>query len=109
MKKSDVKNIVTKNQAKFNYTVDITNTFKKEFVDCWKQGLDIQLLITAVEILATDGKLPANYRPHKLEGNYKGLWECHIKGDWLLVWLQNDTGLTLLLSNTGSHAYLFGM
>jgi addiction module toxin, RelE/StbE family len=109
MKKSEVKNVVVKKQSEFRYTVNVTNTFKKEFVDCWKQGLDIQLLIDAVEILATKGKLPSAYRPHKLDGNFKGLWECHIKGDWLLVWQQNDTQLTLLLSNTGSHSYLFCM
>ena len=51
--------------------------------------------------------LPPKYRPHKLSGNYSNCWECHIKEDWLLVWLQNDNELTLLFINTGTHSDLF--
>ncbi|MBK9329068.1 MAG: type II toxin-antitoxin system YafQ family toxin [Sphingobacteriales bacterium] len=65
------------------------------------------LLLTAIEKLQTDGKLPANYKPHKLTGNYKGFWECHIRPDWLLIWLQNDTKKEITLTNTGTHSDLF--
>jgi mRNA interferase YafQ len=34
-------------------------------------------------------------------------WECHIEPDWLLVWEQNDTRLTLLMLDTGTHADIF--
>ena len=37
-----------------------------------------------------NGKLPAKYKPHVLKGNYDRLWECHIKPDWLLIWIQED-------------------
>ncbi len=33
--------------------------------------------------------------------------ECHIQSDWLMIWDQNDTGLILLFTDTGSHADLF--
>jgi mRNA interferase YafQ len=33
--------------------------------------------------------------------------ECHIQPDWLLVWKQDDTELTLLLTDTGAHSDLF--
>jgi len=49
-----------------------------------------------------------NYRPHKLSGEYDNCWECHIKSDWLLIWEQNDTELTLLFTGTGTHSDLFG-
>ncbi|MBQ0074782.1 MAG: type II toxin-antitoxin system mRNA interferase toxin, RelE/StbE family, partial [Prevotella sp.] len=45
-------------------------------------------------------------RPHKLHGNKEGLWECHIKADWLLIWQQNDTEMTLLMVSTGTHSDL---
>ena len=45
--------------------------------------------------------------PHKLSVSYEGLWECHIKGDWLLIWQQNDTELILIMTDTGTHADLF--
>jgi len=108
MKKSEVKNIITKNSQKFKYSVDVTNNFKKDFVDCYLKGLDTKLLIRAVEKLATEGVLPQEYKPHPLHGNYQGFMECHIQPDWLLVWKQEKDNLTLLLTNTGTHSYVFG-
>ena len=60
-----------------------------------------------VSILMENGSLPLQYQPHKLSGKYKGKWECHIESDWLLVWDQNDTELTLLFIDTGTHSDLF--
>ncbi len=60
-----------------------------------------------VSLLVRDGTLPSIYNPHKLQGNRKGEWECHIQPDWLLVWMQNEEELTLILINTGSHSDLF--
>jgi len=108
MKKSEVINIVTKNSQKFKYSVYVTNNFKKDFVDCYFKGLDTKLLVRAVEILATEGILPEEYKPHPLHGNYQGFMECHIQLNWLLVWKQEKDNLTLLLTNTGTHSYIFG-
>lgn len=60
-----------------------------------------------VSVLANEGTLPPRYKPHRLSGNYDGVWECHIKPDWLLLWEQNDKELTLLLLDTGTHSDLF--
>jgi mRNA interferase YafQ len=65
------------------------------------------LLENAIDELARTGTLPAAYRPHKLSGEYDGMWECHIKGDWLLIWEQNDAELFLLFTGTGTHSDLF--
>ena len=107
MKKSAVKSIITPNSHTFKYSVDVTNQFKKDVVNCYYRGLNMDLLVAAVEILATEGKLPPKYKAHPLSGNYSGFMECHIQPDWLLVWLQNDNELTLLLTNTGTHSDLF--
>ncbi len=61
----------------------------------------------AVDILSATGSLPREYRPHKLSGEYAGIWECHIESDWLLLWEQNDTSLTLLFIDTGRHSDIF--
>jgi len=108
MKKCEVKNIVTKNSQKFKYSVDITNNFKKDLVDCYFKWLDTKLLVRAVEILATERILPEEYKPHPLHSNYQSFMECHIQPDWLLVWKQEKDNLTLLLTNTGTHSYIFG-
>ncbi len=92
------------------YSIDYTGTFKKDFKRLKKRGLPIDLLQEAIEILVETGSLPDKYRPHKLSGQYAGKWECHINGqnsDWLLVWDQDDTKLTLLLLRSGSHSDIF--
>lgn len=68
----------------------------------------MDLLKKALELLVDNGSLPAEYRPHKLSGNLESQWECHIKGDWLMTWEQNDNELTLLMLSTGTHSDLFG-
>jgi mRNA interferase YafQ len=108
MKKSEVKGFIARNSQNFKYSVEVTNRFKKDFVDCHLRGLNTNLLIEAVEKLATDGVLPPEYKSHPLHNNYKGFMECHILPDWLLVWKQEDDNLILLLTNTGTHSYIFG-
>ena len=61
----------------------------------------------AISILAETGALPAQYRPHKLNGTFTGQWECHIEPDWLMVWEQNDKEMNLLFLYTGTHSDLF--
>jgi len=89
------------------YKILYTNRFKKDYKLCIKRGLDILLLEEVIKLLENNGKLPAKFKPHKLTGNYKDCWECHVKPDWLLVWLQDDNELTLIFTNTGTHSDLF--
>lgn len=90
------------------YSVDTTHKFDKALRKCIKRGLDMSKYKECLRILASEGKLPAQYRPHKLSGKFSGAWECHIEPDWLLVWEQNDFELTLLMIETGSHSDIFG-
>ena len=89
------------------YSVRYTKKFEKSVKLCVKRGLDLELLRSVITILAREGNLPVQYKPHKLSGKYSGLWECHIKNDWLLVWSQNEMELILLFVDTGTHSDLF--
>ena len=89
------------------YTITYSKHFEKDYARCKKRGYNMELLRNAISLLAETGSLPAKYKPHRLTGNYKGLWECHLQPDWLLVWRQNDTELILLFTNTGTHSDLF--
>ena len=88
------------------YKVLTAKSFDKDYKRCQKRGYRMELLHNAITILARDGKLPPEYRPHILSGKYAGIWECHIKGDWLMTWKQNDDSLELLMLNTGTHSDL---
>lgn len=50
----------------------MTKTFRKDTERCLKRGYDMELLKTAIRLLEADGKLPAEYRAHKLSGDYGG-------------------------------------
>lgn len=89
------------------YEIRVSNRFKKQVKLCVKRGYDIALLERAISLLSETGELPQNYRSHKLSGDYADCWECHIQGDWLLIWEQNDSELFLLFTGTGTHSDLF--
>jgi mRNA interferase YafQ len=89
------------------YTVVATNKFKKDYKLCLKRGLDVSILEEVVSILEEKGKLPENYKPHVLKGNFKGLYECHIQPDWLLIWQLEQEIKLISLIRTGSHSDLF--
>ena len=76
-----------------------------------KQGLDMDLLDWAIDQLAQDIPLPANWKDHQLKGNMKDLRECHIggTGDWLLVYEKRQTDMVLYLVGTGNHADVLGL
>ena len=89
------------------YEIVYTSKFKKSYKLCKRRGFDVSLLKEAIEILATKGTLPPLYNPHILSGKWSGVWECHIKPDWLLLWKQNDAVLELILVATGTHSDIF--
>ena len=89
------------------YEIIYTKRFSKDLKLCVKRGFDLSLLEEAINLLQKTGSLPPKYHAHKLVGDRKDEWECHIKPDWLLCWRQNDEQLTLLLINTGTHSDLF--
>ena len=89
--------------------VQFTTAFKKSYKLMKKRGYDLSLLDTVVDLLAREESLPARYRDHELKGKLAGFRECHIKPDWLLVYLKENDRLVLTLIDTGSHADLFNM
>jgi len=89
------------------YEVIYTGQFRRSLKLCARRGLNIQDFTAVLDILQEKGELPEQYHPHKLQGKYKGCWECHINPDWLLIWKQNDRQLQLILVDTGTHSDLF--
>ncbi|MDR0830604.1 MAG: type II toxin-antitoxin system YafQ family toxin [Prevotellaceae bacterium] len=90
------------------YQITMTNKFKKSIDLSYSRNLNLQLLLDVVELLAQDKKLPEKYCAHELKGHYKGVWECHIKPDWLLMWEEDKKELVLLLLNTATHSDFVG-
>ena len=86
-------------------TLSLTNTFKKDVATVAKRGYDRAKLDTIIRFLLAGEPLPARCRPHKLQGDWQGVWECHIGPDWLLIYEISD--MTVTLHRTGTHSDLF--
>lgn len=59
------------------------------------------------EYLRTGNKIPPKYHAHMLVGEYTGHMECHIEGDFLLIWIDENADIAKLI-RLGSHSELFG-
>ncbi|MXP76867.1 type II toxin-antitoxin system mRNA interferase toxin, RelE/StbE family [Lachnospiraceae bacterium WCA-9-b2] len=89
------------------YQVKFTTAYKKAYKLMKKRGLDISLLDEVVNLLRQGRQLEERYHDHGLTGDLAGFRECHIKPDWLLIYLIENDILTLTLIDTGSHSDLF--
>lgn len=89
--------------------IEFTGQFKRDYKLAIKRGCDLQDLTTVISFLAAEQPLPEKYRDHSLENsrNYKGMRECHIKPDWLLIYKIYSDRLVLELIRTGTHSDLF--
>lgn len=89
------------------YKVKFTSAFKKSYKLMKKRGLDMSALDDVVDTLRQGKPLDEKHHDHALTGNFVGFRECHIKPDWLLIYLIENNILTLTLVDTGSHSDIF--
>ncbi|WP_395061179.1 type II toxin-antitoxin system YafQ family toxin [Flavobacterium sp.] len=89
------------------YNLIFTTRFNKDIKLCKKRNYNFSELKSVIEILESKGNLPLKYKSHILSGNYSKHWECHIKPDWLLIWLLDEASKEITLVRTGTHSDLF--
>lgn len=82
-----------------------TNAFKKDTKLVKKRNLDTTVLKSVMTDIIEQKPLAAKYRNHKLTGNWKDHWECHVAPDWLLIY--KLVGEDVIFERTGSHSDLF--
>ncbi len=81
-----------------------TTQFEKDYKKSRRSGRDMSRLKRVMTWIAAEQPLPVGLRDHKLIGNYQGRRECHLAGDWLLIY-KIDTD-TVTFERTGSHSEL---
>jgi mRNA interferase YafQ len=69
-----------------------------------KQGKDMEKLQAIVVALQNRQSLPPRNRDHALAGQWKGVRECHVEPDWLLIYERGADWLRLV--RTGGHSEL---
>ena len=89
--------------------LEFTGQFKRDYKLALKRGCNPEKLKEVVDILCKEEPLPEAYKDHPLSNSkdYKGMRECHIEPDWLLVYKIYGNRLVLKLIRTGSHSDLF--
>jgi mRNA interferase YafQ len=83
-----------------------TTQYKKDFKKYRNQPEKLQKLLKVLIMLENEEVLPEKLKAHKLAGQYKDCMECHIEGDFLLIWFDEDSDIIEIL-RLGSHSELF--
>ena len=81
--------------------------FKKDAKRYRNQSNKMSKVAEILQMLRDEVPIPARFKPHLLTGDFRGCMECHIEGDFLLIWIdetENQIGVLRL----GSHSELFG-
>ena len=79
--------------------------FEKDIKKIKKRGKYIEKLKNIIKLLIEKKSLPAKNLNHKLKGNFKDYWECHIESDWLLIYKKMKT--QIIFVRTETHSDLF--
>ncbi len=86
---------------------DYTKAFLKDWERLLRSGrYDLTRLKEAMLLLvANDEPLGAQWRDHALKGNWADHRECHIGGDFLLIYRLDDHSIVFV--RAGTHSELF--
>lgn len=84
-----------------------TTRYKKDVKRIIHDKKKLSALLEVLRMLEHEIQIPDSYLPHMLTGDYAGHMECHIQGDFLLIWFDPLAG-DIDLVRLGSHSELFG-
>ena len=103
------KKTAAQKRADFPRSPDYTKTFRKDWQRLSHSGrYDMHRLKAAMLLLiANDGSLPPEYMDHALSGDWADFRECHVGGDFLLIY-QLPAGSGVIFARAGTHSELFG-
>ena len=84
-----------------------TKSFRKQYKQMKKRGVDIDKLVEVMNMIINEQPLPAKYKNHPLYGKWAGSFDCHVQGDWVLIYKPDPDAGTVTFHRTGSHSDLF--
>ncbi|WP_375380922.1 type II toxin-antitoxin system YafQ family toxin [uncultured Sphingomonas sp.] len=103
----------TSKRAAHPRACDYTNAFSKDWARLSGSGrYDMhRLKAVMVQLIGNDAPLGAEWKDHPLKGDWAAHRECHIGGDFLLIYKVDDaagkSGIIVFV-RAGTHADLFG-
>lgn len=81
--------------------------YKKDLKRIRNNPRKAEALLNILKMLENEQPIPSEYKPHMLSGDYSGCMECHVQGDFLLIWIDQNTN-DIDLVRLGSHSEVFG-
>lgn len=99
-------------RATFPRTCDYTKSFQKDYERLSRSGrYDMNRLKEVVLLLiGNDAPLGAEWLDHPLKGEWAGYRECHVGGDFLLIYEVDEKagkGGSIVFVRAGTHAEFF--
>jgi len=84
-----------------------TKSFRKELKLMEKRNKDINKLREVMDMIINEQPLPPERCNHPLHGDWEGSFDCHIQGDWVLIYEIDLAARKAIFHHTGSHSDLF--
>ena len=81
-------------------------SFNRDRKRAERRGKDLAALEMVMHRLEFGERLEARFHDHKLRGQWEDYRECHIEGDWLLIYQLAEDEIVFV--RTGAHSDLFG-
>jgi len=88
------------------YLLIPTARFKKDLKKYKGDLEDIRKVLKILQEKGVEG-ISKKMKPHLLKGKFKNNWECHIRPDRLIIWIQMEEPREIRLIRIGSHSELF--
>jgi mRNA interferase YafQ len=79
-----------------------TGQFKKDLKLMEKRRKDMDKIFEIMALLIWGEPLPERCREHGLSGGYEGLTDCHIEGDWVMLYRKSEEKIVFYY--TGTHS-----
>jgi len=79
-----------------------TNQFKKDIKLLEKRHRNMDKIYEIIIMLVWGEPLPERCREHGLSGKYEGLLDCHIEGDWVMIYRKSE--VKIVFYYTGTHS-----
>ena len=83
-----------------------TKPFRKQYKLLKKRGYNLNKLTEVMDIIINEKPLPPKHCNHPLHGKWEGSYDCHIQGDWVLIYKPNKKENTVTFHRTGTHSDL---
>lgn len=83
-----------------------SSRFKRDVEKAKRSGRDMAKLTAIMTAIAERRRLEPAREDHALRGEWKGYRDCHVEGDWVLIY--KVEGGKASFARTGTHSEVFG-